>query len=303
MKSVLLASQAIMLGQRDIVVAGGFESMSQIPYYMPGARNGVRFGHSQLLDGIIHDGLWDVYNEQHMGMCAEACADKYDIDRAAQDAYALKSYERSIAAIDAGVYKDDIVPVEVGGGRGKDPVLVTEDEEPKSLKLDKLPTLRSAFKKDGTVTAANASSINDGGAAFVVMSLEKCQELGLSPRAKIVGFADAEQDPVEFTTAPAKAVPKALVAAGMTSSDANLHEINEAFSVVALANMHLLGLDEANVNVFGGAVSIGHPIGMSGARIVGNLMNALERQDQNVGVASICNGGGGASAVVIERMA
>eukprot|EP00613_Pedinella_sp_CCMP2098_P050481 CAMPEP_0171817028 /NCGR_PEP_ID=MMETSP0992-20121227/858_1 /TAXON_ID=483369 /ORGANISM="non described non described, Strain CCMP2098" /LENGTH=408 /DNA_ID=CAMNT_0012431011 /DNA_START=15 /DNA_END=1241 /DNA_ORIENTATION=- len=303
MKSVLLAAQAIMLGQRDVVVAGGFESMTQIPHYMQSARAGVRFGHSQLLDGIIHDGLWDVYNDQHMGMCAEACAEKYAIDRAAQDEYALLSYQRSVSAIDSGIYDGDIVGVEVGGGRGNPPTLVLHDEEPKSLQLDKLPSLRPAFKREGgTVTAGNASSINDGAAAFVVMSLAKCQELGIQPRAKIAGFADAEQDPVEFTTAPSLAVPKALEMAGMAASDATLHEINEAFSVVALANMQLQGLDVSAVNVYGGAVSLGHPIGMSGARIVGNLMNALERKGESVGVASICNGGGGASALVLERM-
>mmetsp|Transcript_139 Transcript_139/g.148 ORF Transcript_139/g.148 Transcript_139/m.148 type:complete len:407 (-) Transcript_139:180-1400(-) len=301
MKTVMYAAQSIMLGQRDIVVAGGFESMTHVPHYMHSARAGVRLGHTQLVDGIIHDGLWDCYNNQHMGMCAEACADKYDIDRDAQDAYALQSYERSQAAINNGVFKNEIVPVEVSGGRGKPTTLVSEDEEPTSLKLDKIKTLRSAFKKEGTVTAANASTLNDGAAAFVIMSEEKAKELGVKPLAKIIGFADAEQDPVEFTTAPSLAVPKALANANISKEDVDIHEINEAFSVVALANMKLQGLDSSNVNIYGGAVSIGHPLGMSGARILGNVINALERENKTIGVASICNGGGGASAVVLER--
>ena len=276
--------------------------MSNIPYYSLGGRGGFRFGHQQLLDGIIHDGLWDVYDNQHMGMCAEKCAADYGFSREDQDAYCLSSYERANAALAAGVFADEVVGVEVGGGRGKPGTLVTQDEEPGALKLDKLPGLRPAFKKDGTVTAANASSINDGAAAFVVMSAEKAAALGLKPVAAIRGFADAEQAPIDFTTAPSLAVPRALQHAGMTAGDAHLHEINEAFSVVAMANMQILGLDRENVNVFGGAVSMGHPIGMSGGRIIGTLMNALERKDKEVGVASICNGGGGASAIVIERL-
>jgi acetyl-CoA C-acetyltransferase len=301
MKTVMYAAQSIMLGQRDIVVAGGFESMTHVPHYMHAARGGVRLGHTQLVDGIIHDGLWDCYNNQHMGMCAEACAEKHDIGREAQDAYALQSYERSQNAMKNGVFKNEIVPVEVSGGRGKPTTMVTEDEEPNSLKLEKIATLRSAFKKDGTVTAANASTLNDGAAAFVVMSEAKANELGIKPLARIIGFADAEQDPVEFTTAPSLAVPKALENAGIKMEDVDIHEINEAFSVVALANMKLQGLDSSKVNIYGGAVSIGHPLGMSGARILGNVINALEREDKSIGMASICNGGGGASAVVLER--
>ena len=302
MKSVAMAAQQIMLGSRDVVVCGGMESMSNIPYYSMTARGGARFGHAQMLDGIIHDGLWDVYNNQHMGMCAELCADKFGISREAQDAYALSSYERATAAMAAGIFAPEIVGVEVGGGRGKPTTLVTEDEEPGALKLDKLPGLRPAFKKDGTVTAANASSINDGAAAFVVMSADKAAELDLKPLARIAGFADAEQAPVEFTTTPSLAVPRALAHAGMAAGDAQRHEINEAFSVVALANMELMNLQHDQVNVFGGAVALGHPIGMSGARIVGNLINSLAHGDKEVGVASICNGGGGASAMVLERL-
>lgn len=232
--------------------------------------------------------------------CAEACAEKYGIDRAAQDAYALSSYERALSAIEAGVFTDEIVPVEVSAGRGKTAIIET-DEEPGALKLDKVPSLRSAFKKEGTVTAANASSINDGAAAFVVMSADKASELGISPIALIKGFGDAEQDPVEFTTAPSLAVPRALAHAKVAASDVSIHEINEAFSVVALANMQLQDLDHSKVNVFGGAVGLGHPIGMSGARIIGATINALKHKDGEIGVASICNGGGGASAIVLER--
>jgi len=300
MKTIMYAAQQIQLGCRDVVVCGGFESMSNIPYYSLSARSGARFGHAQLTDGIIHDGLWDVYNNQHMGMCAEKCADEYGFDRAAQDAYCLASYERANAAINADAFKAEIAPVEIVS-RGKTTV-VDVDEEPGALQLPKLPTLKPAFKKDGTVTAANASSINDGAAAFVVMSLAKCTELGLTPLAAIRGFADAEQAPVDFTTTPALAVPKALAHAGMGLGDAQRHEINEAFSVVALANMRLLNLDHTHVNVFGGAVALGHPIGMSGARIVGSLINSLRQGDATIGTASICNGGGGASAIVIERL-
>jgi acetyl-CoA C-acetyltransferase len=299
MKTVMLAAQQILLGQRDIVVAGGFESMSNIPYYTLGARAGLRFGHSQLVDGIIHDGLWDVYDNQHMGMCAEICATKFGFDRAAQDAYCLESYARATAAQAAGVFEKEIVGVELTE-RGKTRSVLL-DEEPAALARDKVPTLKPAFKKDGSVTAANASSINDGAAALVVMSLERATSLGLTPRAVIRGFADAEQAPVDFTTTPAMAVAKALAHAKLTLADVDIHEINEAFSVVALANMKLMGLDHSKVNVYGGAVALGHPIGMSGARIIGSALNALERNGKSIAVASICNGGGGASAIVIER--
>eukprot|EP00616_Rhizochromulina_sp_CCMP1243_P012688 CAMPEP_0118973662 /NCGR_PEP_ID=MMETSP1173-20130426/10674_1 /TAXON_ID=1034831 /ORGANISM="Rhizochromulina marina cf, Strain CCMP1243" /LENGTH=400 /DNA_ID=CAMNT_0006923349 /DNA_START=30 /DNA_END=1232 /DNA_ORIENTATION=+ len=300
MKSVMLAAQSIMLGQRDIVVAGGFESMTNIPHYLPAARGGLRYGHGKVVDGIIHDGLWDVYNEQAMGVCGDICAEKFNFSREEQDAYAMESYRRAVQAMDDGILAKDIVPVEVPGRRGAVTVVDT-DEEPRSVPLEKIPTLRPAFGKNGTVTAANASSINDGAAALVLMSAEKAQELGLEPIARVKGFGDAEQNPVEFTTAPSLAVPVAMAHAGIEASDVEYSEINEAFSVVAMANMQLLGLSHDTVNVHGGAVGLGHPIGMSGARIIGSLMRVLTEKDAEVGCASICNGGGGASAIVIDR--
>lgn len=283
------------------IVAGGMESMSNIPHYLKQFRQGSALGHSEILDGVIHDGLWDVYNDQHMGMCAEKCATDYDIGREEQDAYAVMSYQRAQGAIAAGIFKDEIEAVDVSHGKGKTST-ISEDEEPTSASMGKFARLRPAFKKEnGTVTAANASSLNDGAAAMVLMSEDAALELGLKPLARILGFGDAEQDPVDFTTAPSLAVPRALAASGVQLSDIEFHEINEAFSVVALANMKILDLDQARVNVFGGAVALGHPIGMSGARIIGNLYNVLKTKNASLGCASICNGGGGASAIVIER--
>lgn len=283
------------------IVAGGMESMSNIPHYLKQFRQGSALGHSEILDGVIHDGLWDVYNDQHMGMCAEKCATDYDIGREEQDAYAVMSYQRAQGALAAGIFKDEIEAVDVSHGKGKTST-ISEDEEPTSASMGKFARLRPAFKKEnGTVTAANASSLNDGAAAMVLMSEDAALELGLKPLARILGFGDAEQDPVDFTTAPSLAVPRALAASGVQLSDIEFHEINEAFSVVALANMKILDLDQARVNVFGGAVALGHPIGMSGARIIGNLYNVLKTKNASLGCASICNGGGGASAIVIER--
>ena len=301
MKTVQLASQAIMLGHRDTIVAGGMESMSNIPYYLPKARTGYRLGHGQLVDGLVGDGLWDVYNNQHMGMCAEKCATDYSISREEQDAYAIESFKRVMNAHEKGLFKDEIIGVEIKGRKGIE--VVDEDDNFVGVKIEKMPSLKPVFKReDGTVTAANASTINDGAASMVVMSEEKAKSMGLKPLARILGFADAEQNPVDFTTAPSLAVPLALKQAGMSMSDMEYHEINEAFAVVALANMKLLNLDHAKVNVNGGAVGLGHPIGMSGARIIGSLYSVLKQNDATFGTASICNGGGGASAIVIERL-
>ncbi|KAJ0394133.1 hypothetical protein P43SY_000053 [Pythium insidiosum] len=301
MKSIAMAAQSIMAGSQDILLAGGFESMSNVPYYLPKARTGYRLGDGKLVDGVVHDGLWDPYNNQHMGMCGEHCADSFGFTREDQDAFAIESYNRALKANERGFFAKEITPVTIKPRRG-DPVTFAKDEEPFQTKPEKIPSLRPAFKKDGTVTAANASPLNDGAAALVIMSGAKAQALGLKPLAKIRGFGDAAQDPVEFTIAPSKAVPVALHHAGLQLSDVDYHEINEAFSVVALANMRLMDLDHSRVNVNGGAVAIGHPIGMSGARIVGTLMHILEERDATIGCASICNGGGGAGALVIERL-
>jgi len=294
------------MGSGNVVVAGGFESMTRIPHYLMGGRSGEfpKLGNATLTDGLVHDGLWDVYNNQHMGMCAEKCSDDYTISKSEQDDYAIESYKRAAAAASEGKFADEIVKVEVPAKRrGGESTFVEVDEEVNAVNLDKLPSLRPAFKRDGgTVTAANASSINDGGAAMVLMDEEMAKDMGCTPLARISGFGDFEQDPVDFTTAPAHAVPKALKMAGMSASDVDFHEINEAFSVVALANMKLLDLDHSKVNVNGGAVSLGHPIGCSGARIIGSLYSVLKQNDGQVGCASICNGGGGASAVIIERL-
>eukprot|EP01094_Clydonella_sp_ATCC50884_P019716 TRINITY_DN391_c0_g2_i1.p1 TRINITY_DN391_c0_g2~~TRINITY_DN391_c0_g2_i1.p1 ORF type:complete len:447 (+),score=161.44 TRINITY_DN391_c0_g2_i1:159-1343(+) len=299
MKAVMLAAQSISLGHNQVVVAGGFESMSNIPYYLPKARTGYKLGHGEVVDGIVKDGLWDVYNDQHMGNCGEACAEEFGFTREDQDAYAIESYKRSKAAHEAGLFSSEIVPVTVSS-RGKDTV-VTDDEEYHRINLDKVGTLRAAFKKDGTVTAANASSINDGASALVLMSESRAVAAGVTPLAYIRGYADAAQDPVKFTTAPALAVPIALQRAGIAAEEVEYHEINEAFSVVVLANMRLLGLSHDRVNVNGGAVSLGHPIGCSGARIITTLTHLLHNKKASIGCASICNGGGGASAIVIER--
>ena len=297
MKTAMLAATEIALGLRDVVVCGGMESMSNIPYYLPGGRNGMRLGDGKVVDGAVKDGLWDPYGDQHMGMCAEKCASDFGIGREAQDAYAEESYARARAA--AAAIAEEIAPVDVKTRKGVS--TVAEDEEP-AKDTSKLRSLRSAFKKDGTVTAANASKLNDGAAALVVTSLKFAEPPGLEPLCAIAGFADAQTAPVDFTVAPALAVPKALAHAGVAPDAVDAHEINEAFSVVALANAKLLGADLATVNARGGAVSLGHPIGCSGARIVGALAMGLARDGQSTGVASICNGGGGASAIVLQRL-
>jgi len=301
LKTISLGSQSIMLGISDCVVTGGFESMSNTPYYLDKARSGYRYGHGQLIDGVLKDGLWDVYNDFHMGSCAEDCASRYKISRQEQDNYATESYKRAAEAYKAGFFKDEVTPVTIPQRQGA-PLVVDEDEEYKNVKLDKIPSLKPAFKPDGTVTAANASKLNDGGAAIVLMSAAKAKSLGLKPLARVLGFADAEQSPIEFPTAPAKAIPLALQSAGLKASDVDYYEINEAFSVVSIANNRLLNLDPSKVSVFGGAVALGHPIGASGGRLVVTLLNVLQRKNGNIGVASICNGGGGASAIVIQRM-
>ncbi|MBY0436249.1 MAG: acetyl-CoA C-acyltransferase [Cyclobacteriaceae bacterium] len=301
MKSIMLGAQSIMLGQNDVVLAGGMESMSNIPYYLMKARYGYKYGNGELLDGLTYDGLTDVYNHCAMGVCADNTAKEMNISRQDQDQYAISSYKRSAAAWAAGKFKDEIVPVELTGKKG-DVTLFAEDEEYKNVNFDKIPGLKPVFTKDGTVTAANASTINDGAAAVILMSKEKAQELGIKPIAKIRGFADAAQDPMWFTTTPSIAIPKAMKAAGVDKKDVGYYEINEAFSAVAIANNIKLGLDPAKVNVNGGAVALGHPLGASGARITMALANILKQNDATIGVAGICNGGGGASAIVIERM-
>ncbi len=299
MKTVMQAAQAIALGQVSIVVAGGMESMSLIPHYVQ-MRNGQKFGPASMIDGMQKDGLVDVYDQNAMGVCADACAVKHDFSREDQDNFAIQSYKRSASAWENGKFDNEVVPVEVPQRRGE-PILVAQDEEFKNVKLEKIPALRAAFSKDGTVTAANASTINDGAAALVLMSAEKAEELGLAPWAKIRGYADAAQEPKWFTTAPAKALPKALDQAGIAMDEVDYFEFNEAFAVVGLANMKLLGLSDSNVNVNGGAVSLGHPLGCSGARILVTLLNVLEQNNAKIGAAAICNGGGGASALILER--
>ncbi|WP_417444542.1 acetyl-CoA C-acyltransferase [Joostella sp.] len=299
MKAVMQGAQAIALGDASIVVAGGMENMSQIPHYVH-MRNGVKFGPGKMEDGLQKDGLVDAYDENAMGVCADACATEYKFSREDQDAFAVQSYQRSAKAWKSGKFDNEVVPVEVPQRRG-DAVIVKEDEEYKNVKLDKIPSLRAAFSKDGTVTAANASTINDGAGAVVLMSEEKAKELGLKPLATIVSYADAAQEPKWFTTAPAKALPKALAKANLELGDVDFFEFNEAFSVVGLANMKILGLSDKNVNVNGGAVSLGHPLGCSGVRILITLLNVLDQNNAKRGAAAICNGGGGASAIVIER--
>ena len=299
MKSIMQAAQSIVLGENSIVVAGGMENMSLIPHYAY-MRSSTKFGPVTLLDGMQKDGLVDAYDQNAMGVCADACATKYEFSREDQDAYAIQSYKRSAEAWKTGKFKNEVVPVEVPQRKGE-PIVVDEDEEYKNVMLDKIPSLRPAFTKEGTVTAANASTINDGAAAVVLMSEEKAKELGLKPLATIKGYADAAQEPEWFTTAPAKALPKALDRAGISIKDVDYFEFNEAFSVVGLANMKLLGLEDSKVNVNGGAVSLGHPLGCSGARITITLLNILEQNNAKLGAAAICNGGGGASAIVLER--
>ncbi|MEB8330347.1 acetyl-CoA C-acyltransferase [Flavobacteriaceae bacterium KMM 6897] len=299
MKTVMQAAQSIALGDASIIVAGGMENMSSIPHYVH-MRNGHKFGPATLIDGMQKDGLVDAYDQNAMGTCADACATEYKFTREDQDAYAVQSYERSAAAWKAGKFNDEVVPVEVPQRRGE-PVIVNEDEEFKNVRLDKIPTLRPAFSKDGTVTAANASTINDGAAALVLMSAEKAKELNLKPLATIKSYADAAQEPKWFTTSPSKALPKALAKAGITQDQVDYFEFNEAFAVVGLANMKILGLTDKNVNVNGGAVSLGHPLGCSGARIIITLLSVMEQNNGKIGAAAICNGGGGASAIVLEK--
>ena len=300
MKAVMNAVQTIALGDADIVVAGGMENMSLIPHYYH-ARSATKFGPATLEDGMQKDGLVDAYDNNAMGVCADACAVEYNFSREDQDAFAIQSYKRSAAAWESGKFNNEVVPVEVPQRRGE-PIVVSKDEEYTNVILDKIPSLRAAFTKDGTVTAANASTINDGAGAMVLMSKEKAKELGLKPLAVIKSYADAAQDPKWFTTAPAKALPKALAKANLSIDQVDFFEFNEAFSVVGLANMKILGLTDANVNVNGGAVSLGHPLGCSGVRILITLLNVLEQNDAKIGAAAICNGGGGASAMVIERL-
>ncbi|NER15749.1 acetyl-CoA C-acyltransferase [Spongiivirga citrea] len=299
MKAVMQGAQAIALGDAEIVVAGGMENMSLIPHYIH-SRVGNKFGPITMIDGMQKDGLVDAYDQNAMGVCGDLCAAEHDFSREDQDAYAIQSYTRSAAAWDAGKFDDEVVPVEVPQRRGE-PKIVNRDEEYTNVKMDKIPALRPAFSKDGTVTAANASTINDGAGAVVLMSEDKAKELGLTPLATIKSYADAAQEPKWFTTAPAKALPKALSKANVSIDDVDYFEFNEAFSVVGLANMKLLGLTDENVNVNGGAVSLGHPLGCSGVRILITLINVLKQNDAKLGAAAICNGGGGASAIVIER--
>ncbi len=299
MKAIMFGAQAIMAGDAEIVVAGGMENMSLIPHYVH-MRNGVKFGPASMQDGMQKDGLVDAYDNNAMGVSADLCASEYKITREEQDAFAIQSYERSAKAWDAGKFDSEIVPVAVPQRKG-DPIMVTKDEEFTNVRLDKIPTLNAVFTKDGTVTAANASTINDGAAAVILMSEEKAIAMGLKPLAYIKSYADAAQEPKWFTTAPAKAIPKALNKAGLSISDVDYFEFNEAFSVVGLANAKILGLDNNKINVNGGAVSLGHPLGCSGARIVVTLINVLQQNNAKIGAAAICNGGGGASAIVIEK--
>ncbi|MFT6337453.1 MAG: acetyl-CoA C-acetyltransferase [Halioglobus sp.] len=301
MKSVMFAAQSVMLGHAEILVAGGMESMSNIPYYMPKARWGYKFGGGELVDGLQKDGLVDAYNHLAMGTSADATAVKYDITREQQDEFAIQSYTRSAAATEAGRFKDEIIPVNVPQRRGDD-LIIAEDEEYKKVRFDKIPSLRAAFSKDGTATAANSSTINDGASAIIVASEDAVQKFGLTPIAEILSFADAAHEPEWFTTAPTLAAPKALKRAGLTKDDVDFFEVNEAFSVVTLAFNKELGISEDKVNVNGGAVSLGHPLGASGARILTTLNHVLHQNDGEIGCATLCNGGGGASAIVIKKV-
>jgi acetyl-CoA C-acetyltransferase len=301
MKAVMFGAQSIMLGQQNVVISGGFESMSNIPHYLMKARQGYGYGHGELIDGCIKDGLWDAFDNQHMGNAGEVCATEYSFSRAEQDAYCIETFRRAQESIANGSFKREIVPVTITDKRGANTVVDT-DEEPGKLKADKVPSLRPAFKKDGTVTAANASNINDGASALVLVSGAYARKHNLKPIARIRGFADAQKKPVEFTTAPSVAIPRAMKAAGVSASDVSYYEINEAFSVVALANIKILNLDPSRVNAFGGSVALGHPLGSSGSRIIVTLLNVLNSKQGTIGVAGICNGGGGASAIVVERL-
>lgn len=300
MKSLALAAQTIIAGDNHVVVAGGMENMSMVPHYVNG-RLGTKLGAIKMEDGMVKDGLTDVYNQVHMGNCADKCATEHKFSREDQDAFAVESYNRASKAWESGKFKDEVVPVAVPQRKG-DPIIVSEDEEFKNVRMDKIPALRPAFSKDGTVTAANASTLNDGASALVLASKEAVEKYGLKPIAKIVSYADAAQDPEWFTTAPAKALPIALGKAGLSNDDIDFWELNEAFSVVGLANIKLLGLDASKVDVNGGAVALGHPLGSSGSRIIVTLINVLKQNNGKFGAAGICNGGGGASAMVIENI-
>ncbi len=300
MKAVMLASQAIQCGDADIVIAGGMENMSLIPHYM-NLRSGTKFGPNTMVDGMQKDGLTDAYDNNAMGVSADLCANKYNISREEQDAFAIQSYKKSSEAWNSGKFNNEVIPVSVPQRKG-DPIVISKDEEFSNVNLDKIPSLNPAFTKEGTVTAANASTINDGAAALILMSEEKALSLNLKPLAYVRSYADAAQEPKWFTTSPAKALPIALKKAGLTTSDVDFFEFNEAFSVVGLANSKILGLNNDKVNVNGGAVSLGHPLGCSGARIIVTLINVLEQNNAKIGAAAICNGGGGASAIVIEKI-
>jgi len=299
MKSIMIAAQTILSGDNDVVIAGGMENMSNVPHYMDKSRTGQKLGDMKLIDGLVKDGLTDVYGRVHMGVCAETCAKDMEFSREEQDAFAIESYNRSSQSWKDGKFANEIVPVEVPQRRGE-ALIISEDEEYKNVRMEKIPALRPVFDKEGTITAANASTLNDGASALVLMSAEKAAELNIKPLAKIRSYADAAQEPEWFTTAPAKALPIALGKAGLSTSDVDYYELNEAFSVVGLANMKILDLDASTVNVNGGAVSLGHPLGSSGSRIIVTLINVLKQNNGKIGAAGICNGGGGASAIVIE---
>jgi acetyl-CoA C-acetyltransferase len=301
LKSIMLASQTIMCGDNDVVVAGGMENMSNVPHYFAKGRYGQKLGDMKLVDGMVKDGLTDVYGNVHMGLCAEKCATDNNISREEQDAFAIQSYKRSAESWENGKFKNEVIPVEVPQRRGEN-IIISEDEEYKNVKLDKIPNLRPVFDKEGTITAANASTLNDGASALILMSLEKANELGVKPLAKIISYADAAQEPEWFTTAPSKALPIAISKAGLTQDNIDFYELNEAFSVVGLANMKILDLNPKIVNVNGGAISLGHPLGNSGSRIIVSLINVLKQNNGKIGAAGICNGGGGASAMIIELM-
>lgn len=301
MKSIMMAAQQIQLGLIDIAVAGGMESMSNIPYYLPKMRWGAKYGGQKVIDGLEHDGLVDAYSHTAMGNSADATASKYEISREEQDRFAIQSYERAGSATDSGQMKDEITPISIPQRKG-DPIIMDSDEEYKRVKFEKIPQLRPAFNKDGTVTAANASTINDGAAALVLVSEEKLSELGLTPIARILSYADAAHEPEWFTTAPTLAAPKAAQRAGMSLNDIDFFEVNEAFAVVTLAFNKVLNISEDKVNAFGGACSLGHPLGASGARIVVTLLNVLKNQEAKTGLATLCNGGGGASAMILEKV-
>ena len=302
MKAIMLASQAIQLGDAEVVVAGGMENMSRIPYYLPKARTGYGYGNGEIIDGLVQDGLTDVYDQSAMGLCGDRTASKYGISREEQDEFAIRSYTLSASATENGYFKNEIVPVEVTSPKGGASVFVEEDEEFKRVKFEKIPALKPVFSPEGTVTAANASTINDGGAALLLAGSNTVLKSGLKPVGRIVAYADAEQDPAWFTTTPVLATQKVLKKAGMTLGDIDYFEVNEAFAVVALFYIKELGLNRERVNIFGGAVSLGHPLGASGARIVTTLLSVLEQKNARYGLAAICNGGGGASAVIVERL-